>query len=278
MQDFVKAYKTAVDNKDRKAQNMLVNALVTRDAKYATTICVKDAGAVIARVVTTKKCKESVQQKLGITRCEAEGKAGGEASLERGLKRGDVYIDDQGFFVFRRRIENNIKSTSDDVEMKASGSSSVEDIAELAAKMMDDISADWSAPGQDCGDAEVPGLKVGASDRALKALQEAYDTMAQIIRKTKENARELAQLIDADRSKDPLGILLDTTQRSHRAAKNLQAKLDELDEFMVAPRLALSDATIKAALSKAAPLVAELTAINTDLKATVKAKPQVSFC
>ena len=44
---------------------------------------------------------------FGVTLTEAEVRAGGSDGLRRGLDRGDIYIDEAGYYFFKRRVKTD---------------------------------------------------------------------------------------------------------------------------------------------------------------------------
>ena len=101
--EFRKRYHEAVAQKDKAAQSMLVNALVCKSAKYASRISIKDADSFLSRAIMRNTTESRTNEEFGVARCEAVGRAGSASSLDEGVKRGEVFIDDEGYYILRRK-------------------------------------------------------------------------------------------------------------------------------------------------------------------------------
>ena len=58
---------------------------------------------------------------FGVTKTEAEGIVHGPEALQRGLDMGDILLDEEGFYTFKRKIQNHIVGLSEDNRIEAGG-------------------------------------------------------------------------------------------------------------------------------------------------------------
>ena len=92
---------------------------------------------------------------------------------------------------------------------------------------------------------DTVNLKIGASDKAMAALQDAYDTVSKIVRDSRTNAKSMAAMIAEDTTKDMVGTIAELIQKAQKAIKAVQAIVEELDDMMILPRMSLNDGEIK---------------------------------
>ena len=273
--EFRKTYDDMVVKKDRKSQNMLINALVAKTAKYASIVNIEEAESFVSRVITRTTTETRSEQLLGITQCEAEGRAGSAAQLLEGIKRGDVFVDTDGFYIFRRKKIARAEGMNDTTLAQVQGQATSEDATCLMVTMHDDFG--WHRWAFETGAAaasseDTVNLKIGASDKAMAALQDAYDTVSKIVRDSRTNAKSMAAMIAEDTTKDMVGTIAELIQKAQKAIKAVQAIVEELDDMMILPRMSLNDGEIKKQLNDAAPVVGNLVAISNDLKSLLRSK------
>ena len=115
-------------------------------------------------------------------------------------------------------------------------------------------------------------LTTGPSDKAIAAMNEAYDTITKIVKESRASAKSMAAMIAEDSSKGPVGTIAELIQKAQETTKTVQTTLGELDDMSCAPRMTLSDVGIKKALTDVAPIVANLVHITTDLKSLLRSK------
>ena len=115
-------------------------------------------------------------------------------------------------------------------------------------------------------------LTTGPSDKAVAAMNEAYDTISKIVKESRASAKSMAAMIGDDSSKDPVGTIAELIQKAQKATRTVQTTLDELDDMSCAPRMTLNDVKIKKVLTEVAPIVANLVHITTDLKSLLRSK------
>ena len=191
-----------------------------------------------------------------------------------GIKRGDVFVDTDGFYIFRRKKIARTEGMSDKTLAQVQRQATSEDAACLMVTMHDDFG--WHRWAFETGAAasseDTVNLKIGASDKAMSALQDAYDTVSKIVRDSRTNAKSMAAMIAEDTTKDMVGAIAELIQKAQKAIKAVQGILDELDDMMIAPRLSINDGEIKKRLNEAAPVVANLVAISNDLKSLLRSK------
>jgi hypothetical protein len=204
----------------------------------------KDAARWFSRVITHTHAASTTIQRHGVTQTEAEAIVHGEANLEKGLRRGDISIDPQGFYVFKRKSVEESWTTADTAEAKSSAQIDEKQFETVESMMTDFAWGKFAIEEQTLGPKalsngassnEVP-LKIGATSKALTLLQDGYDTMTKTVRVANTSARELSALIDSPES-DPAGTVQQLVAATHKSAREVQEKLDELDDLMTTPRI-----------------------------------------
>ena len=61
--------------------------------------------------------KEKGVHEDGLTETEAIGRAFGKENLERGLARGDVWQDKDGYYIFKRKVKSHLQSKIDQTKL-----------------------------------------------------------------------------------------------------------------------------------------------------------------
>lgn len=195
----------------KSGKKQLVNSLIAKDASYGDQVAAKDIESTGWFCRTTKVIVENrdKHEQVGFTLTEAEVKCGGQEGLQRGLSRGDVQARD-GFYYFKRHTISNLKIHSDTKKVDTNLALQLED-AELAQDALcEDAKALTPSWGTGVSSGSSKGMDVGlkiigATPRAMAALQEGYDNMVKACRLGREQCKSLADTIDEAPSIDTAG-------------------------------------------------------------------------
>ena len=107
------------------------------------------------------------------------------------------------------------------------------------------------------GTQEIASLRCGSSDKAVKAMLEAYDEMTRTIADTKSSAKVLSDLLQ-DASQDPVGTIQDMLSKTSQCFGECTAVVQALDNMMILPRMQQEDSAIRDMLMRAAPAFKQL--------------------
>ena len=115
-------------------------------------------------------------------------------------------------------------------------------------------------------------IKVGSSDKAVRAMSEAYDEMTRHIADTKACAKVLSDLLQEHPSADPVGTIKDMLGKTTECFQQCTKEVQSLDNMMILPRLDQDDTVIKTMLVQAAPVFKRLVSLNGDLHTFIVSK------
>lgn len=115
------------------------------------------------------------------------------------------------------------------------------------------------------GAPDLTTLRCGSSDKAVKAMTEAYDEMTKTIADTKSAAKVLSDLLQ-DADQDPVGTIQDMLSKTSQCFVECTAAVQALDNMIILPRMQQEDSAIRDMLMRAAPAFKRLVALNGDLK------------
>ena len=156
-------------------------------------------------------------------------------SAQSGLKRGDVCIDDKGYYCFKRRsVVVDIKSSDTHRAVHVVATSS-DELEEIAQHMKDQVN--WSALMHDVASGEdkdhSPML---ANEQTMKTLQDAYDNMSASMTHIKKICREISVL--SQNYNDLLAEVLGL-------CKQVSGAISDMDVLMVSTKVATNSQVLE---------------------------------
>lgn len=259
------AFEEVLATRDKSVIRAFVNAHVPKDASYAWCLSSVPAAETFRQeAVGFQKSNRSWELEC-VSYTEALGKCGGkEEVLEQGLKRGDVRVDRDGFYCFKKRrhtVDNGFEERAGTLSAQDMAE---EDAAELRRHMKHEVN--WGAALMED---DVPQTEPQpASQKAMAALQDAYENMNQSMNFIKKLARELGLRSAAH---------ADLIKTTLRMCCTVASSIATLDLIMVRPPESLTDTDIKtnlrgaqAALSPLLRQGAEISDILTEFKKAEK--------
>ena len=102
--DILESWHDAVQKKNKDEQKRIVNSLVPKNVKQAMTMSPASLNVACVKAAQKTKKNSRTKEAAGVTYTEAVGIAGTKENLEEGLNvRKDVFIDEDGFYVFCRK-------------------------------------------------------------------------------------------------------------------------------------------------------------------------------
>ena len=113
---------------------------------------------------------------------------------------------------------------------------------------------------------------LGATPKAMQALQEGYDNMTKVCRLGREYCRDLAKLVEEHPGPDPCNTCHDMIVKALAKIREVQQMCDGLDVMMTTPRSQLNDADVKKSLVDANTVFLPLLQMAQDIKVMYKSK------
>ena len=226
----------------------------------------KPTANLLSTVQATSNLNYMDNQAFGVTYTEMKAKLGGDAAIQEGLARKDIFIGPDNMYYLKRvrRGETHTFEQSSQIDIQGRMESDKDtELAkfEMLANVGDWVSHDFHQLGScSSGSADVP-----SETKLMENVQEAFDAATQLTLSVKKSLQNLSKSTGSSTSH----VLV---QRGIELCKALVPSSEEIEQYLLSPVNLLDRSKVVSTLMDAAKHLQALDIFRAEVEATLGAQ------
>ena len=266
---------TEIKSSNMAGKQAMMDEIIWNSIPKGGTTKFRATTALWTRSCETKNLNYRDTQNLGLTYTEMKAKLGGDAAIQEGLARKDIYICTDNMYYLKRVAKGHKHTFEDHLQLDATGQIDSHREAELKKFEMLANVEDWMLPESDepgsgsSGSTDVPSHGRDQADtKLMENVQRAFDMATRLTLSVKKTLQDMAKRLDLSTSDARV-------QHGIELCKAMVPSSEEIEQYLLTPLHLLDRSRVASTLEEAAKHYKALDVFRAEVATTLRGGARV---